>query len=66
MTIDKITYNDKYGMNEIAVDGFVLKPTEALYSNYNQNFEKTNINFIPYSCYANRGESSMLVWVNVR
>jgi len=53
-------------MNEITVDGFVSKPENALYSKYSDNSEETKIKFIPYSCYANRGESSMLVWFNVK
>ena len=62
----KVSYNESYGMNEITVDGFVAKPTEALYAKYGENFEETKINLIPYSCYANRGETNMLVWFKVK
>ena len=30
------------------------------------NYEKAEIKLIPYACFANRGESDMLVWMNVR
>ncbi len=62
----KVLYNEKYGMNEITVDGFVLKPSGTLYSKLEANFEKTKIKLVPYSCYANRGESNMLVWFNAK
>ena len=61
-----VKYNEKFGMNEITVKGFVAKPSAALYSKYGENFEETKIKLIPYSCYANRGESNMLVWFKVR
>lgn len=62
----EVLYNEKFGMNEITVDGFLLKPTESLYSKYGENFEETKIKLIPYSCYANRGESNMIVWFKIR
>ena len=62
----ELAYNELYGMNEIVADGFVSKPANALYSKYADNLEETKIKLIPYSCFANRGESSMLVWLNVK
>lgn len=60
-----ISYNEYFGLNVITANGYYKIKNDALYSVYNANFKPTNIKFIPYSCFANRGESNMLVWINV-
>lgn len=39
---------------------------DALYSRYDECFEELSLNMIPYAAFANRGESNMCVWFNVR
>lgn len=62
----EISYNEKYGMNEITVKGYKNIPSETLYSRYEEKIESTKMKLVPYSCYANRGESNMLVWFKVK
>lgn len=37
-----------------------------LYSEYSENFEDYTLKMIPFAAFANRGESNMCVWLNVR
>ena len=62
----KVNYNEKYGMNEISVKGFISKSSESLYCEFEEDLEETEIKLIPYSCFANRGESNMLVWFKIK
>lgn len=55
------------------MSGFVLKvkayrktTDESLYSRYTEDFEDFTLNMIPYAAFANRGESNMCVWFNVK
>lgn len=61
-----ITYSDKFMLNEIEISGYERKSSDALYEALNEEFEKAKIKLIPYSCFANRGESDMSVWLNYR
>ena len=38
-------------------------PTEALYASGVPSIAEAELTLIPYSCFANRGESEMLVWI---
>ncbi len=58
--------DDEFLMPTIEADGFVRKTSNELYMPLKDCFEKTTIKLIPYSCFANRGESDMLVWLNYR
>ncbi|MBR3848028.1 MAG: glycoside hydrolase family 127 protein [Oscillospiraceae bacterium] len=56
-----------------AMCGYVLdvkayrrKTDDKLYSKYSENFEDFTLKLIPYASFANRGESNMCVWLNVR
>lgn len=56
-----------------ALSGFTLKvkafrkiTDDKLYSRYNEIFEDYTLKMIPYAAFANRGDSNMCVWFNVR
>ena len=57
-----VEYCGKCGMNKISLKGFKVKEAENLYYSGDMEFEDTTINFVPYSTFANRGESNMAVW----
>ncbi len=58
-------YSSLYGMKTFSCKGIRKIETQgkALYAKTYQK-EKLFLKFIPYYCFANRGESDMLVWVN--
>lgn len=60
----KLNYNDDFYAYEITLNGYVKQKTNSLYYRYNDNFEKTDVKLIPYYCFANRGISEMMVWLN--
>lgn len=64
----KVSYSDELCRNVIDCAGYYRIDTEngKLYAPYSLKFESTNIRMIPYHCFANRGESDMLVYLNVR
>ena len=39
---------------------------KGLYENHPPVCEKTTLTLIPYHCFAERGESDMLVWLGVK
>jgi len=59
-------YNEKYGLNEIALAGEKLVTNGEVYSAKKPEFVKTKVKLIPYSCFANRGASDMRVWLNCK
>jgi Uncharacterized protein conserved in bacteria len=61
-------YDEFIGANVVEVDGYKPVDTCELYYDYNgnKNLESKRIKFIPYYAFANRGESEMLVWVDVK
>ena len=62
-----VTYDAFFDANVIEADGYRLtQESEELYRAYTENFEKTKIRFIPYACFANRGETDMLVYLHVK
>lgn len=62
----KVEYDEKFGLNTIEMNGLRRKISDKLYSKYSPEFEKAAIKLIPYSCFANRGETDMAVWINVK
>ena len=63
----QVVYNDSLGLPKITADGFVKLASDNLYEDYKtSDFEKRKLIFIPYSAFANRGESDMLVFLNVK
>ena len=58
---DKINSENIISLN---LKGFKFKDSNNLYLNEKPDLSETNIKFIPYYCWSNRGENEMLVWVN--
>ena len=50
----------------ITVPGLRLKASDELYAPLGEQYERVEIRLIPYSCFANRGETDLLVYLNVR
>lgn len=60
-----VSYREEYGMNVLEVSGRRRKNvSERLYARAEEASEPVSIRMIPYRCFANRGESDMLVWLN--
>ena len=58
-------YNEAYGLTELTLSAKRTLPFEGeLYSSQPPREEETSLHLIPYSCFANRGESDMLVWLH--
>ena len=61
--IEKDDFTNFYA---ITADGKRLEEQTELYSKYIDNAIKCKIKLIPYYAFANRGDSEMQVWLNVR
>ena len=63
-----IKYNSYFMLNEISLPGFIRTSASGeLYAPISsEKFEETEIKLIPYSCFANRGKSDMLVFLRYR
>ena len=63
-----IKYNSDFMLNEISLPGFIRTSASGeLYAPISsEKFEETEIKLIPYSCFANRGKSDMLVFLGYR
>ena len=62
-----VSYDDAFGLPVLDVAGLRrLNVSDALYAPLEERFTHTVIRFIPYACFANRGESDMLVFFNYR
>lgn len=59
----KVVYEAEYGVPVIYADGYRRKMFEALYRPYKKELEKTELKFIPYFAFANRGACEMVVWI---
>ena len=59
-------YSDLFKGYILKLKGYRKITPESLYSEYLETFEDYNITLIPFACFANRGESNMCVWLNVR
>ena len=64
----KISYSEELGREVIDCEGYlrVDEKTGKLYSPYSRKFEPRTVRLIPYHCFANRGESDMVVYLNVK
>lgn len=62
----EVSYADEFCGFKAKVKAFKKSNTEKLYSRYNDDFEDTTLNMIPYAAFANRGESNMCVWFNIK
>lgn len=61
-----IGFNHDLNCETIEVKGYRAKARDELYFEFEEKYEDTTIKFIPYSCFANRGESDMRVWMGYR
>ena len=59
-------YNDELCGYTLKVKAYKKLADNFLYSKYSEKFEDYTLSMIPYAAFANRGESNMLVWFNVR
>ena len=59
-------YNNDLCGYTLKVKAFEKITGDCLYSEYSEDFKDYTLNMIPYAAFANRGESNMLVWFNVR
>ena len=62
----KLEYSDLFSAPVITLPGLRLKSGEELYAPLDEQFDRTDIKLIPYAAFANRGETDMLVYLNVR
>ncbi len=53
--------DSEFLLPSLTADGYIEKENDALYYS-SENLEKISIKLIPYYAFANRGETSMLVW----
>ena len=62
-----VEYSDFFAAPVITLPGFRIKNTgDSLYAPLDETYEFVKIRMIPYAAFANRGETDMLVWINVR
>lgn len=61
----KASYSEYFHGFELEVKGYKKLTPDSLYSDFDENFENYTLKMIPFACFANRGESNMLVWFNV-
>lgn len=62
----EFSYSEEMKGFAVKVKAYRRMGEEALYSAYSENFEEFTLTMIPYAAFANRGESNMCVWLNVR
>lgn len=55
-----------YQVPVICAEGYRKKGTTALYQQFHADYEAVSLRWIPYFAFANRGESEMLIWVDVK
>lgn len=53
----------KFLVPDIIVSGYKENENDALYFDATDEYIETELRFIPYYAYANRGETEMLVWI---
>ncbi len=61
-----LEHTDELDTTAIITDGYIYNAPESLYAPFAASYEKVRIKLIPYYLFANRGESDMLVWLDVR
>lgn len=60
-----LEYDEKFMLKRIKAKGERKIGTEKLYFAMNNEKEEVTLDFIPYSCFANRGECDMRVWIDL-
>ena len=62
-----VEYSDFFSAPVITLPGFRIRnSSDDLYAPLDEVYEFVKIRMIPYAAFANRGETNMLVWINVR
>ena len=62
-----VEYDEHIGLNTLKISGFRIKSAgNTLYSREKGNAVPVTIRLVPYSAFANRGESDMLVWLHAK
>ncbi len=62
-----VEYSDFFSAPVITLPGFRIRnSSDDLYGPLDEVYEFVKIRMIPYAAFANRGETNMLVWINVR
>ncbi|MBP3481725.1 MAG: glycoside hydrolase family 127 protein [Clostridia bacterium] len=62
-----VEYDEYIGLNTLKISGFRIKSAgNTLYSREKGNAVPVTIRLVPYSAFANRGESDMLVWLHAK
>lgn len=56
----------EFGGYVLKTTGWEQKDAERLYAPLSEQFSPVPLTMIPYHCFANRGETDMLVWMNYR
>ena len=59
-------HSEEYSLPVLQMKGFRRKPEERLYYKKNDSREEITVKLIPYFAFANRGESEMLVWMQIK
>ncbi len=59
-------YSEEYSLPVLEMKGFRRKTEEKLYYKKKDDREEITVKLIPYFAFANRGESEMLVWLQVK
>ncbi len=62
----KLTYNEAMHAYTLETNGFVLNAFDSLYRTATDDMQEKTLKFIPYFAFANRGETDLLVWCNVK
>lgn len=60
------TYEEAYSLPVLSLKGYRRKKSEKLYRRKSDDYEEITVKLIPYFAFANRGESEMLVWMQVK
>lgn len=61
-----VEYSDDMCGYTLKVKAYRKLTGDSLYSRYSEDFEDYTLKMIPYASFANRGDSNMLVWFNVK
>lgn len=57
---------EAYQVPVICAKGYRKKEMTALYRQFHAEYETVSLRWVPYFAFANRGESEMLIWVDVK
>ncbi len=57
---------DRCGLVKLSMDVYRIKTSDGIYSRKAPTFENTTLRLIPYSIFANRGETDMTIWLRMK